>query len=492
MKALRDILYKASIEETIGDMALDISSVEFDSRKVKPGCLFVAVRGTQTDGHQYISQAIEKGATAVACEELPQSTNDQITWIRVKNSAHALGIIAANFYDNPSQSLKVVGVTGTNGKTSIATMLHALFTALGYRCGLLSTIKILIDDKEISASHTTPDAVQIQALFSEMVNAGITHCFMEVSSHAIDQHRVAGVVFAAAIFTNLSHDHLDYHKSFDAYLAAKKKLFDHLPSEAYALVNTDDRNGKIMVQNCKARISTYGLKNMADFKCRILENRFEGLQLNIDGLETWFRLVGAFNAYNLLAVYGCALLLGESKEQVLVNLSGISPVEGRFEHFTSPDGITGIVDYAHTPDALENVLKTITAVRTGNEQVITVAGAGGNRDKSKRPLMAKIACLLSNRVILTSDNPRSEEPEAILDDMKAGIPADKKRITLSIVNRKEAIKTACALAAPGDIILVAGKGHEKYQEIKGVKYDFDDKEILKEALMTQRINENDN
>lgn len=482
MKQLKDILYKAGIQEVRGDISQTINNVVFDSRLVNQGSLFIAVRGTQTDGHKYIGQAIEKGAVAIVCEELPEQPGDHINYIKVKNSSLALGYIAANYFENPSQNLKVIGVTGTNGKTTIATLLYRLFTELGYPCGLLSTINNQIGTREVPATHTTPDAMQLNSLFSTMVAEGIDFCFMEVSSHAIAQQRVTGIDFEGGIFTNLSHDHLDYHKSFDEYRDAKKAFFDTLPSHAFALVNADDRNSRVMLQNSRARKLFYGLKNMADYRCRILENRFDGLQLNIDGLDTWFRLAGLFNAYNLLAVYAVAVLLGEPKDKVLTTLSGLGAVEGRFDHFTSPGGVTAIVDYAHTPDALDNVMKTINAVRTGNEQVITVVGAGGNRDKTKRPLMASIACMNSNRVILTSDNPRFEKPETIIEEMKKGVPADKKKSTLVIVNREEAIKTACSLAQAGDIVLVAGKGHEKYQEIEGVKHPFDDKKVLEEML----------
>jgi UDP-N-acetylmuramoyl-L-alanyl-D-glutamate--2,6-diaminopimelate ligase len=492
LRTLKDILYRTGLMEVQGDTSQAIDNIAFDSRLVLPGCLFVAVRGTQTDGHNYISQAIEKGAVAIVCEEFPEAMPQAVSFIKVKNSAIALGLIAANFYGNSSQSLKVIGVTGTNGKTTIATLLYQLFGGLGYQCGLLSTIANYIGSRKMPATHTTPDALQLNTMLETMINEGVTHCFMEVSSHAIAQHRVAGIEFSGGIFTNLSHDHLDYHKTFDEYRDAKKKFFDELPASAFALSNADDRNGQIMLQNTHAKKHYYGLKNMADFRCRILENRFDGLQLGIDGLDTWFRLVGPFNAYNLLAVYATAVLLGEQKEKILTSLSGISPVEGRFDHFISPVGITAIVDYAHTPDALENVLKTIAVVRTGNEQVITVVGAGGNRDKTKRPIMARIACDNSNRVILTSDNPRFEEPEAIVEEMKKGVPVDKKKNTLAIVNREEAIRTACALAQKGDIVLVAGKGHEKYQEIKGIKHPFDDKEILMDLLATENTENNKN
>jgi len=478
LKTLNDILLKTGLVETMGDISQTITKVVSDSRHVVPGSLFVAVRGVQTDGHQYISQAIAMGASAVVCEEYPPEMPANVNFFRVNDSALALGHIASNYFGNPSHSLKVIGVTGTNGKTTIATLLYQLFTALGYHCGLLSTIRNIVGSKEIPATLTTPDALQLNQLFDQMLNEGISHCFMEVSSHAVAQHRISGVEFAGGIFTNLSHDHLDYHKSFENYRTAKKKFFDDLPASAFAVSNADDRNGRFMLQNKKTKTYYYGIKNMADFRCRIVESRFDGLQLNIDGNETWFRLVGAFNAYNLLAVYATAVLAGESPVKILTALSALNPIEGRFDQFTSPGGITAIVDYAHTPDALENVLKTINGLRTGNEQVITVVGAGGNRDRTKRPLIAAIACNNSNKVILTSDNPRYEEPEAIIEDMRNGVPPDRKQNTLAITNRTEAIRTACALATQGDIILVVGKGHEKYQEIKGVKYPFDDKQIL--------------
>lgn len=488
VKVLKDILYKSGILEVRGDTSHTVTNITFDSREVIPGSLFIAVSGTQTDGHQYIREAIVKGATAIVCETFPSETPANIDFIRVENSSLALGHIASNFYSNPSKSLKVIGITGTNGKTTIATLLYQLFSNLGYQCGLLSTIKNYIGSREIKAAYTTPDALQLNSLFDEMVKNNTTHCFMEVSSHAIAQHRVSGIEFSGGIFTNLSHDHLDYHISFDKYRDAKKKFFDNLNSDAFALSNADDRNGRVMLQNTRAKKYYYGMKNMADYRCKILENRFEGLQLNMGGIDAYFRLTGKFNAYNLLAVYAGSILLGEQDDKILIELSGLNPVEGRFDHFTSPIGITAIIDYAHTPDALENVLKTISNVRTGNEQVITIVGTGGNRDKLKRPLMSAIACNFSNRVILTSDNPRFEETEAIIEDMKAGVPADKKKNTLAIASREEAIRTACALAQPGDIILVAGKGHEKYQEIKGIKHPFDDKKIIRDILIGETNN----
>ena len=482
MAELRDILYKVSLVSASGDMTMDIKSVCFDSRKVEKGSLFVAVKGTQVDGHEYIANAIKSGAIAVICQNLPEEINPDVTYVAVKDSAAALGIVASNFYGNPSGKLKLVGVTGTNGKTTIATLLFSLFRKLGYSVGLLSTVENKIDNEIIPASHTTPDALQLNALLATMVAKGCEYAFMEVSSHALDQSRVAGVTFAGGVFSNISHDHLDYHKTFDAYISAKKRLFDSLPSDAFALVNVDDKRGAIMLQNTKASKNTYALKSVAVFKAKMISNTIQGIELEIDGRNVWFKLIGDFNAYNLMAVYGAAVLLGEENETVLTALSSLDGAEGRFEVVESESNITAIVDYAHTPDALQNVLETIAEFRTGNEQVITVVGCGGNRDTAKRPLMAAIACKFSNKVVFTSDNPRDEDPETIIKDMKEGIsPADYKK-TVVLVDREEAIKTACLLAGPNDIILVAGKGHEKYQEIKGVKHPFDDKEVLGRML----------
>jgi UDP-N-acetylmuramoyl-L-alanyl-D-glutamate--2,6-diaminopimelate ligase len=483
LKILSEILYKAGAEKTAGNPHLQIPAIQFDSRKIKAGDLFIAVRGTQSDGHDFIQKAVVSGAGAVVCEEMPAVLKEGITYIQVKDSSKALGIIAANFYDNPSEELILVGVTGTNGKTTIATLLNEVFTGLGYGCGLLSTIKNKILNEEIPSTHTTPDPLQLNSLLRELVNQGGEYCFMEVSSHAIAQHRIAGLKFKGGIFTNLTHDHLDYHKTFQEYLIAKKKFFDELPADAFALTNRDDRNGSVMVQNTKANVKTYALKSPADFKCRIMENLPEGLHLSINEFETYCRLTGEFNAYNLTAVYGTAVLLGQLSEKVLTCLSSLPPVEGRFETIHSDSNITGIIDYAHTPDALKNVLNTIGELRTRNEKLITVIGAGGDRDRTKRPLMAGICADNSDLVILTSDNPRSEDPEIIIEEMKKGIPADRMRYVMTIVNRKEAIRAACHLAKPGDIILVAGKGHEKYQEIKGVRHPFDDKKILEEMLL---------
>jgi UDP-N-acetylmuramoyl-L-alanyl-D-glutamate--2,6-diaminopimelate ligase len=484
MRLLTDILYKAGLEEIIGTTNVAVSSITFDSRKIKKDSLFIAVRGTAVDGHHFITQAIETGAIAIVCEELPETQHENITYVKVKNANYALGIIAANFYDNPSQKLKLVGVTGTNGKTTTVTLLYNLFKSLGYTVGLLSTVKNKIHNEEVVATHTTPDAISLNELLNKMLEKGCQYVFMEVSSHAIVQHRVTGITFAGGVFTNITHDHLDYHKTFDEYIKAKKTFFDNLPEEAFALTNKDDANGMVMLQNTKANRVTYALKSPADHKCRIVENHLNGLLLNIDNKEVWVKLIGQFNAYNVLAVYSVAVLLKQDATNILTALSTLNSVEGRFQYLKSDSGIIGIVDYAHTPDALKNVLETIKGIRTGNEQVITLAGCGGDRDAAKRPVMAKIACQLSNKVILTSDNPRSEDAEEILNQMQKGIdPVDAKK-TLRITDRKEAIRTACSLAKPGDIILIAGKGHEKYQEIKGVKHPFDDFEILKETFKT--------
>ena len=482
LKTLSEILYKVRLLEVVGSTAIEVSDICFDSRKVEPGCLFVAVRGTHVDGHNYISQAFQDGAAAIICEEFPEFQSDEITYIKVTDSNLALGQIASNFYDHPSDKMKVIGVTGTNGKTTIATLLFNLFRSLGYKVGLISTVCNRIEDKEIPATHTTPDAISLNQLFSMMVDEGCTYCFMEVSSHAIVQERIAGIQFAGAVFTNLTHDHLDFHKTFTEYLKAKKRLFDELAPSAFALSNLDDKNGTVMIQNTRAIRKYYSLKTLTDFKAKIVENRIDGLQLNIEGNDVWFRLVGIFNAYNLMAIYGTAILLGEESSAVLTAMSNLNAVEGRFDHVKSTNGIIGIVDYAHTPDALLNVLSTIENLRTGNEQIITVVGCGGDRDRTKRPIMARIAAEKSDRVILTSDNPRSEDPETIISEMQQGIDPILSRKTISIVNRREAIKTACTLALPGDIILIAGKGHEKYQEIQGLRHHFDDKETLNEFL----------
>jgi UDP-N-acetylmuramoyl-L-alanyl-D-glutamate--2,6-diaminopimelate ligase len=484
MKVLKDLLYRAGIVDLMGSTGIDISLVCFDSRRVTRSSLFVAVRGTQTDGHDFIAKAESMGAAAIVCEELPEKPTPGITYVKVQDSSVALAHIAANYYDNPSSKLRLVGITGTNGKTTTATLCYRLFRSMGYSAGLLSTVKNQINDQVIPSTHTTPDALQLNALLAAMVEEGCTHCFMEVSSHAVVQHRITGITFAGGVFTNITHDHLDYHKTFDAYIKAKKQFFDNLGSESFALVNLDDRNAEVMLQNTKAHKWSFSQKSMSDFKCRILENNFGGLLLNVDGNEVLCRLIGSFNAYNLLAVYGIAVLLGEEKFRVLTELSKLGSVEGRFDYITSEKGVTGIVDYAHTPDALENVLGTINDIRGGSGKVITVVGCGGDRDAHKRPVMAKIACENSDRVILTSDNPRSEDPAEILLQMEKGVSPAYAHKTLSITDRREAIKTACAFAERGDIILVAGKGHENYQEIKGVKHPFDDKLLLKELFET--------
>ncbi|MBW6497273.1 MAG: UDP-N-acetylmuramoyl-L-alanyl-D-glutamate--2,6-diaminopimelate ligase [Bacteroidales bacterium] len=482
MRNLRDILYKAELLETHGVLDREVLAVDFDSRKVKPGTLFVAVKGLTTDGHLYIDKAIESGATAIVCQEIPEKISEKATIIRVKDSAQALGIIASNFFGNPSEKIRLVGVTGTNGKTTVVTLLHELFTQLGYVCGMISTVRNLIGQTEIPANYTTPDPVQLNELLSQMVEAGCEFAFMEVSSHAVAQQRIAGIHFVGGIFTNLTHDHLDFHKTFSEYLKAKKTFFDQLDAKAFAITNIDDKNGWVMLQNTRAGKKTYSLRTIADFKGKVLENGFAGQQLLIEGREVWCKLVGDFNAYNLLAVYAAARMLGQEPDEVLAPLSSCRPAEGRFDFFTGRDNIIGIVDYAHTPDALENVLNTIGSLRTGTEKLITVVGCGGNRDAAKRPAMAAIAARLSNKLILTSDNPRFEDPEKIIEDMKSGLDPVSNRITITVLNRREAINAACAMANPGDIILVAGKGHEKYQEIKGMKHPFDDKEILLEYL----------
>ncbi|MBC7861900.1 MAG: UDP-N-acetylmuramoyl-L-alanyl-D-glutamate--2,6-diaminopimelate ligase [Bacteroidia bacterium] len=482
MKLLSDILYKAGLEEVSGTTNVAISGIAFDSRKVKKDGLFIATRGTQTDGHNFIQTAIDAGAIAIVCEEIPAEKDEKVTYVKVKSSSFALGLIASNYYDNPSEQLKLVGVTGTNGKTTTVTLLYNLFRALGYNAGLISTVANKINAEEIPATHTTPDSISLNELLKKMLDKGCQYVFMEVSSHAVAQHRIAGVHFTGGIFTNITHDHLDYHKTFDEYIKAKKGFFDQLSDDAFALVNKDDKNGLVMLQNTKAERRTFALQSMADYKCRILENHLNGLFLSIDGMDLWVKLIGNFNAYNVLGVYAAAILLKQDKTNVLTALSTLNPVEGRFQHIKSNTGVIGIVDYAHTPDALKNVLETIKNIRTGNEQVYTLVGCGGDRDTTKRPIMAKIACQYSNKVILTSDNPRSEDPEEILNQMQNGLDLVDKRKALRISDRKEAIRTVCSMVKPGDIILIAGKGHEKYQEIKGVKHDFDDYQILKDTI----------
>jgi UDP-N-acetylmuramoyl-L-alanyl-D-glutamate--2,6-diaminopimelate ligase len=469
--------------EVLGRTDVSVASIQFDSRKIENGSTFFATRGTTNDGHQFINDVIAKGATAIVCEEFPAEIKEGITYVKTANAAKALGIAASNFYDNPSEKLQLVGVTGTNGKTTVATLLHQLFSGLGYKCGLISTVQNKIGEQIIVATHTTPDAVSLNKLLHEMVEAGCDKAFMEVSSHAIHQNRIAGLKFVGGIFTNITHDHLDYHKTFDEYLRVKKSFFDDLPSDAFAISNIDDKRGNVILQNSKAKRKTYSLRQMADFKALILENTLEGLLMQMDGIEIHFRLVGKFNAYNLLAVYAAARLMDEKKNETLQVLSNLGGAEGRFEVIrNAAKKITGIVDYAHTPDALQNVIETINNIRNGAGKLITVVGCGGDRDKAKRPLMAEIACKGSELIILTSDNPRSEEPETILNEMKTGIPFAKNRNTFSVTDRKEAIKLACSMASADDVILVAGKGHEKYQEIKGVKNHFDDVEIVREFL----------
>ena len=479
---LKNILNNISIETIVGSTDLAIEKIEFDSRKVSQNDLFFAIKGTQTDGHQYISQVIEKGAIAIICEIWPATIVPNITYIQVKDSAEALGFAAANFYDNPSRNLKLVGVTGTNGKTTNVTLLFNLFRKMGYATGLLSTVQNQINETVIPATHTTPDPINLNKLLAEMVKMGCSHCFMEVSSHSVVQHRITGLTFAGGIFTNITHDHLDFHETFDNYIKAKKGFFDILPKEAFALINLDDKRGRVMVQNTKAAIKTFSLDTLADFKGKILSDSMFGLQMQINGFEVHFKLIGTFNAYNLLGVLGAALLLGEEQEEVLTQLSGLDTAPGRFQQIIGPNERVAIVDYAHTPDALENVLKTIANLRQGNEQVITVVGCGGNRDATKRPIMAEIACKYSNKVILTSDNPRFEDPAEILEQMRKGVPPIDFKKTKIIQDRREAIYFAIENANPSDIILVAGKGHENYQEIEGVKHHFDDIEEVNLAF----------
>ena len=482
MKLLRDLLYKVTLENVIGLTNMAIDTLTYDSRKQMKFGFFVAIKGDVFDGHKFIEQAIEKGAIAVLCQDLPEVLNPKITYVTVEDSRKALAYVAANYFDHPSEHLNLIGVTGTNGKTSISTLLYELFKNLGVKSGLISTIVNKIDDIEIQTRHTTPDPIELNSLLKQMVDNGCSTCFMEVSSHAMNQERVRGLHFSGGVFTNLTHDHLDYHSSFHDYLLAKKKFFDNLGKNAFALINDDDKYGDKMVTQSPANIKTYALKTEADFKGKIIENRFDGMLLNIDGEEVWVKLIGGFNASNILAVYGVASLLGYEKMDVLKVISSLNPVEGRFQFLQSSKGFSAIIDYAHTPDALEKVLESIKDIRTGNETVITVLGCGGDRDKEKRPIMAQLACSFSEQVILTSDNPRSEDPNIIIDEMYDGIDAAKKSRVLKISDRKEAIKTACTLARDGDIVLIAGKGHEKYQEINGVKHPFDDMKVLKESF----------
>lgn len=483
MVALKDILYRVSLTQVVGSTDVEVNSLQIDSRKVQAGDCFIAIKGTAVDAHSFIPQVIAQGATVIICEAIPAETEEGVTYVQVADSSKALGLVASNFYDNPSANMQVIGITGTNGKTSVATLLFRLFRAFGHHVGLLSTVQNQINEEVIPSTHTTPDAINLNKLMKQMVDAGCTYCFMEVSSHAVDQNRISGLQFAGAVFTNLTHDHLDYHKTFDNYIKAKKRFFDELPSTAFALTNGDDRNGSVMLQNTKAHKYTYALRSPADFKGKVIDNGVMGLQLDIDNQDVHTRLIGEFNAYNLTAVYAVARLLNIEKMEALTTLSALTPPEGRFDQIVSVnDKIVGIVDYAHTPDALKNVLQTINAVRNGNENVLTVVGCGGDRDAAKRPIMAEIACRYSNQVVLTSDNPRSEDASEILKEMYAGVPVTDRKKVLTISDRKEAIKTACMLANKGDIILLAGKGHEKYQEIKGVKHAFDDKAVLNEMF----------
>lgn len=484
MKTVTQIFQQVKTISVLGNPEVEISQLTIDSRQVGPKTLFAALKGTQTDGHSYIEKAIELGASAILCQDLPAVIHPNVTYIQVNDSSESLGYASSNFYDNPSSKLKLVGITGTNGKTTTVTLLFRLFRKLGYRCGLISTVQNQIDDTVIPSTHTTPDSINLNKLLAQMVEAGCTYAFMEVSSHSVVQHRITGLSFTGAIFSNITHDHLDFHKTFDNYIKAKKGFFDMLPKTAFALINIDDRRGSVMVQNTKASISTYSLETLATVKGRIVSDSIYGLEMEIDNKEVHFQLIGTFNAYNLMAVYGAAILLGEDKDEVLINMSSLQTAPGRFEQIVSPDTRkVGIVDYAHTPDALENVLKTINQIKEGNQQVITIVGCGGNRDATKRPIMAKIACELSDKVILTSDNPRFEDPEEILAQMQKGIPPIDFKKTKTIIDRKEAIHFAInELSKNGDIILVAGKGHETYQDIQGVKHDFDDRVIIREAF----------
>lgn len=482
MSLLKDILYKVTIKSVHGTTDLPIEKIEFDSRKVSKDDVFVAIKGSLSDGHQFIDKAISLGATAVVCEDLPASLVENITYVKVQNSNQALAYLSANYYDNPSQKLKLVGITGTNGKTTIASLLYQMFKKAGYKVGLLSTVKIMVDELEYKATHTTPDSLTINKYLEEMVEIGCEFCFMEVSSHGIHQKRTESLHFEGGVFTNLSHDHLDYHETFAEYRDVKKSFFDQLPKSAFAISNIDDKNGEVMLQNSAARKKTYALKTYADFKAQILENQLSGLVLKINNEEVWTKLIGSFNAYNIVAIYGVALELGIESTEALRLLSELESVSGRFQFVISTTKITAIVDYAHTPDALENVLKTIENIRTKNEQLITIVGCGGDRDKTKRPIMANIAASLSDKAIFTSDNPRTENPQTIIEEMEAGVEGQNFKKTISILDRKQAIKTACQMANSGDIILIAGKGHETYQEINGVRQDFDDMQIVLELL----------
>ncbi len=482
MKPLRDILYKVTINAVFGSTAVTIGKIEFDSRRIEHNDTFVAVVGTETDGHNFIAQAIEKGAKAIVCQTLPSQLVDGVTYVEVENSNKALAYMASNYYDNPSQNLKLVGVTGTNGKTTVSSLLYKLFKKAGYKVGLLSTVKVMVDNKTYEATHTTPDSLSINKYLSEMNNEGVEFCFMEVSSHGIHQCRTEGLHFTGGIFTNLSHDHLDYHKTFAAYRDVKKAFFDGLPKSAFSLVNIDDKNGLVMLQNTSAKKYTYALKTYADYKAQILENQFSGLLLKLNEHQVWTKLIGNFNAYNLLAIFATAELLGLETVESLRIISELESVSGRFQYLVSDERITAIVDYAHTPDALKKVLETINAIRTKNEELITVFGCGGDRDKTKRPKMGHVASALSTKVIITSDNPRTEDPQIILNDIEKGVEPQNFKKVVSILDRKQAIKTACQMAGPNDIILIAGKGHETYQEINGVRSEFDDYKIVQDFL----------
>lgn len=480
---LQDVLYKVAIRSVAGNTSVEVKDLQTDSRKVKKGTAFVAVKGTAADGHQFIDKAIESGAVVIVCEVMPATWNDNVVYVQAESSSAAAGYMAHNFFERPSEKIRLVGVTGTNGKTTIATLLYKLFTRLGYTCGLISTVENMIGTDVIPATHTTPDAVSLNSLLKQMADAGCSHVFMETSSHALHQHRVAGLQYAGGIFSNITHDHLDYHKTFDEYIRVKKSFFDSLASSAFAISNADDKRGMVMLQNTQARKYFYSLKTLADFKGKILDNSLGGLLMTVNDLEVHFRLIGEFNAYNLLAVYGAAVCLGEDKQEVLTALSELTGAEGRFDYIISPkEKVMAIVDYAHTPDALINVLAAIKKLRKGFERVITVVGCGGDRDRTKRPVMAEVACEHSDKAIFTSDNPRTEDPAQIIKDMEEGLAPASKRKYISIVDRKEAIKAAISLAKPEDIILIAGKGHEKYQEIKGVRNHFDDKETVKEIF----------
>ncbi|MBE0392765.1 UDP-N-acetylmuramoyl-L-alanyl-D-glutamate--2,6-diaminopimelate ligase [Flavobacterium sp. PL002] len=482
MIILKDILYKVAIDAVNGSTDIAINKMDFDSRKIELNDVFVAIRGTVSNGHDFIQKAIELGAKAIVCDILPDTLQSDVTYVKVEDTNKALAFIAANYFGNPSEKLKLVGITGTNGKTTIASLLYQLFQKAGFKVGLLSTVKIMVDTKEYKATHTTPDSITINHYLNEMIENNVDYCFMEVSSHGIHQKRTEALHFTGGVFTNLSHDHLDYHPTFAEYRDVKKSFFDNLPKSAFALSNIDDKNGAVMLQNSVAKKCTYALKSYADYKAQILENQLSGLLLKVNGSEVWVKLIGTFNAYNVLAIYGAAIELGMDSLETLRLLSDLESVSGRFQYIVSETNVTAIIDYAHTPDALENVLKTINDIRTKNEQLITVVGCGGNRDKTKRPIMAEIASELSDKAVLTSDNPRNEDPEAIINEMEKGVAAQNYKKVLAITDRKQAIKTACQLAQPNDIILIAGKGHETYQEVNGVRHDFDDMKIVKEIL----------